>query len=207
MNTVYFFQIGSHTGNTSNDLIYHLPLKNKNIILIEPVPHIYEKLKLNYEDKAKENNIMFLNIAISNKDGFLKLYTPSLSNNFDTLPTWADQLSSVNKNHINTHSKEIIVDEIDVPCNRLNTIISNLGIKYIEYLLVDTEGHDFEILMDLDFSLLKPKNIIFENYHIDGFFTKNIRYNILITYLLSNGYEIKCENNEDTHVTLVGSIE
>ena len=159
MNVIDVFQIGSHTGNTYNDLILNLKiilLFQQNLSL-----NLFEKLKVNYEEKSKSNNIIFLNIAISNTDGTLKLYTTSLTNDFNKLPIWTDQLSSVNKNHIKSQRKEIIVDEIEVPCKRLNTVISNYGIKHIEYLIVDTEGHDFEILMDLNFDLLKPVNIIF----------------------------------------------
>jgi FkbM family methyltransferase len=175
-------QIGSHIG-TCNDLIYNINFRNNNIILIEPVPHLFKKLQSNYEHKSKENNIIFLNIAVSNKDGFIKFYTPSLNNNFTLLPIWVDQISSVNENHIKSHiKKEIMVDEIKVPCKRLNTIISFYNIEHIEYLIVDTEGHDFEILMDLNFNVIKPVNIIFENAHIDGFLSKNHRYNLLMTH-------------------------
>ena len=131
------------------------------------------------------------------------MYTPSLKNDFSKLPLWSDQISSINKNHIHSHRKEIIIDEIDVPCKRINTIILDYGIKHIEYLLIYTEGHDFEILMYLNFNLLKPVNIIFENSHMDGFLSKNERYTKLLMHLFNNGYILITQTPEDTHVKLI----
>ena len=165
-------QIGSHIGVTSNDLIHKLDLTGRTIIFIEPILRFFEQLKKNYETASKTSNLIFLNIAISDKDGLLELYTPSQANDFKSLPSWADQLTSVNSNHIKVHGQcsDVMIETVTVPCITLNALCILLSITHIENLIIDTEGHDYEILMNLDFRLIKPVNIIFENSHMDGTF-------------------------------------
>lgn len=200
---IFALQIGSHIGKTDNDFVFNAKFEKKNLLLIEPVPFYFEKLKENYLKEKINNNIFFCNYAVSNTDGFLTLYTPSQKNNFDTNPKkWLNQITSVNKSHLISCDKNVIIEELQVPCKRLNTIIKEYGIKKIEYLVIDTEGHEYEILMDFELSLVKPENIIFENCHMDGFLLKGRRYNELMSHLQKNGYVLYRENNEDTHLKL-----
>ena len=63
-----------------------------------------------------------------------------------------------------------IKEEI-VPCLDLNTLINFLiRNNEIEYLFIDTEGHDCDILLSTDFSKLNINNIIFETAHSEGTF-------------------------------------
>ncbi len=38
-------QIGSHVGNTCNDPIFNIVDNDTNLILVEPVPYLFEQLK------------------------------------------------------------------------------------------------------------------------------------------------------------------
>jgi FkbM family methyltransferase len=146
---IYFFQIGSHIGNTVNDHIFSKETKNKNIILIEPVPYYFHKLRENYAEKSQNNHITYMNVAVSNSDSMLDLYVPSLENDFSQFPPWASQLSSCVESHIPIHCPNLKTEKISVPCYRIGTIMRDMSINHIEFLLVDTEGHDYDILMDL----------------------------------------------------------
>lgn len=200
---IFALQIGSHIGKTINDFVFNAQFEKKNLLLIEPVSFYFEQLKENYLREKRNNNIIFGNYAVSNIDGFLTLYTPSQKNNFDTNPkTWLNQITSVNKSHLISCDENVIIEELQVPCKRMNTIIKEYGIKKIEFLIIDTEGHEYEILMDFDLSLVKPDHIIFENCHMDGFLSKGRRYNELMSHLRRNGYFLYEENNEDTHMKL-----
>jgi hypothetical protein len=65
--TKTIIQIGSHIGNTSNDPIFNIVDKTTKLILVEPVPFLFEKLKYNYQKKFINNkNIFFINKAVSN---------------------------------------------------------------------------------------------------------------------------------------------
>jgi len=204
MEKVDFFQVGAYTGNTDNDSLYNKELVNKKIILIEPVKFFFDMLHNNYNIKHGKNNyIIALNFAISNRNGYLDLYTPSLSkNNLDNFPKFFTQLTSTNKDHIINHSPDAIIDQINVPCFTLNTAIEQMEIKEIDYLMIDTEGHDYDILMDLDLTKIKPNKIRFESKHIDGTFLKGMKYIKLINHLQLNGYKIIEETFEDTIMSL-----
>ena len=206
MEHVDFLQIGANIGNTNSDFLFKKNLINKNLILIEPVPYLFQTLINNYKRNHSNNNIFVLNIAISNKDGTLDLYVPSLSNNLSMLPSWITELSSADKDHIKNHISEslpnLIVDKISVPCLTLNSLIKLYSIKEINYLIIDTEGHDYDILMDLDLNKLKPKNIRFENSHTDGTHKKGQNYMNLINHLFNHGYKLVEETHQDTLVCL-----
>ena len=68
------------------------------LILVEPVPYLFNQLKKNYE-KRNINNITFINKAVSNYIGYIELTVPSQTNDFSKLPIWASQLASTNENH------------------------------------------------------------------------------------------------------------
>lgn len=195
-------QIGSHIGNTINDPIFKDIDNTTKLILVEPVPYLFNILKKNYINKLKDtSNIIFINKAVSNFTGIIELTIPSLKNDFRKLPFWASQLSSVNENHAINHIKGIITEKIKVPTTTINNIIKEHKICEIELLHIDTEGHDYEILMNYDF-IIKPKKILFEHKHMDGFLKVGKKYSILVRRLFSLGYMIKSKDTEDTMMIL-----
>jgi FkbM family methyltransferase len=206
MQKVDVLQIGANVGNTKSDCLFNNEFVNKNLILIEPVPYLFQSLINNYKEKHSNNYIILLNLAISNKNDTLDLYVPSLKNNLNSLPSWITELSSTDKDHIYNHTSEnfpdLIVDKISVPCLTINKLIQIYTIKEIEFLLVDTEGHDYDILMDLDLTIVKPKKIKFENRHTDGTCIRGQKYNQLMKHLYAHGYTLVEETYEDTTVCL-----
>jgi FkbM family methyltransferase len=202
-------QIGAHIGNTINDPIYNTNLDNKSIILIEPIPFLYDILVHNYKVKCvKENiNVNILNIAISDKDGYVDIYAPSSTCDFSKLPYWISQLGSVTNEHQLNHNlferfPEFKVDKITVQCKTLNTLIKENYISSIDTLLVDTEGHDYTILKAFDLNILKPKSIVFEHKYMDGTYKRGDNYNELLKHFIDNGYKFIKEDDEDTYLSL-----
>lgn len=209
MDTIHYLYVGAHIGNTTNDYLFNSSVENKNIVLIEPVPYLFNRLKENYKKKDTLNNISFLNIAVSNKDDSVTLYIPSEKNDFSRCPDYSTQIASVNPEHISKHIPWLIVDEIKVPSFRLNTIIKNMETVEVQNLITDTEGHDYDILMDLDLNIIKPKTILFEHIHMDGVNTsgkalnhKGERYERLLAHFKNHGYTLTKKDNLDTLLTL-----
>lgn len=191
-------QIGSHVGNTSNDPIYNKIDESTRLILVEPVPYLFDLLKKNYRNKLKDlTNIIFINKAVSNFIGEIELTIPSEKNDFTKLPSWASQLSSVNSNHVTNHIRDIIIEKIKVKTTTLDEIIDDFNIKEIDLLHTDTEGHDYNIIMNYSFKI-KPKKILFEHKHMDGFLTIGEKYLELSNMLISRNYKLIYQDLEDT---------
>lgn len=206
---VDYLQVGSHIGNTDNDPVFKKITQGMNVILIEPMPTLFNKLVANYNDKVGNNNIEFLNIAVSTYDGMLDLYSYSPPPKkyiweIDTNPNlrWVDQLASVNKYHIRDHNVSMYTSTSTVKCKTLNSIIRERNISSIGHLYTDTEGHDYDILMSLDLTIVKPENIIFENSHTDGTKIRGKNYDTLIKHFKNNGYCVVWETNLDTQLSL-----
>ena len=104
-------QIGAHIGNSLNDPLYNTCLNNKSLILIEPVPFLFDILVHNYKVKCKTENINVecLNIAVSDKDGFIDMYAPSNKCNLSILPYWISQLGSMTDEHFHNHNIDFVV--------------------------------------------------------------------------------------------------
>ena len=191
-------QIGSHVGNTCNDPIFSIVDNNTNLILVEPVPFLFEQLKNNYNKKFENNhNIIFINKAVSNFIGEIEMTIPSEKNDFSKLPFWASQLASVNNDHALGHISNLLVEQIIVKTTTINEIVKEFNITQIDLLHTDTEGHDYTILMNYNFEV-KPKQIMFEHKHMDGLFKIGIKYDELSNKLLSLGYKKTKQNSEDT---------
>lgn len=197
-------QIGSHVGNTINDPIFNTINPDDKLILVEPVPYLFRKLKENYKNKNL-NNVYFINKAVSDFIGEIELTIPSERNDFSRFPPWASQLASVDRMHVHHHIGNLIAERILVPTTTISEIIREYDVKEIDFLNTDTEGHDYTILMDYDFKI-KPKKILFEHKHMDGFGTVGKNYETLMKRLESLGYVFKEKTIEDTCVELNMSV-
>ena len=170
---VFFIQIGSNDGKKF-DPIHDLIINNNewNGIFVEPVPRIFEKLKMNYNFSDR---FIFINKAISNNKGEKLFYYVSEKAKIDldeNLPSWYDQLGSFDKTHILKHLNGVlepyIIEEM-VETISLKDLFVNNNIKKIDLIHIDTEGYDFKILKQIDFNKYRPLVILFENIHL----TKN----------------------------------
>ena len=200
-------QVGAHIGNTENDPIFKKDLTDKSLILIEPVPYLFNGLVHNYKAKQVKADIELLNIAVSDKEGTLELYVPSPTCDFTKLPWWMSQLASTTDEHFKNHNllerfPELKLDKISVPCKTLNSIIKERNITSIDTLITDTEGHDYAILRALDLSLVKPKNIIFEHKYMDGTYKRGENFVDLTQHFYRNGYEFVKDDDEDIYLRL-----
>jgi FkbM family methyltransferase len=191
-------QIGSHVGNTINDPIFNKIDETTKLVLVEPIPYLFSQLQNNYNKKFKDNkNIIFINKAVSDKVGEIEMTFPSQDNDFSKLPFWASQLSSVNPNHATRHIPQLKIDKIYVQTTTIDDIIEQYNIDKIDLLHTDTEGHDYNILINYSFKI-KPIQIMFEHKHMDGLFSVGNKYIQLSNKLLELGYRKIYQNSEDT---------
>ncbi|WP_209332804.1 FkbM family methyltransferase [Lunatimonas salinarum] len=162
-------QIGANDGKTK-DLLYTSILRNDKwkVLFVEPVPYLFEKLKTHYPDSPR---FFFENAAINNgtRQDFYwvdKKAKYILGN----LPEWYDQLGSFDKSHISKHLNGILDPFIvskSIQGITLETLFQKHGIRQIDLLRIDCEGHDWKILSQLNLSKFKPSLILLEIKHLN----------------------------------------
>ena len=183
--------IGAHFGVWLKKEISNY--KNKNILLVEPVPYNYKVLKKNFE---KNNNISICTNAIFSENKIERFYFVKE----DSIPKlgkhWASGIGSFSKQHILNHKtkrfkiEENDIDSIEIDFINFETLVKNYKIKSIDKLQIDVEGAEFNILNSIDFNKIKVNNILFESKHFDGTFTEGEKLKLIKEKLVLNGYKL-----------------
>jgi len=189
-----FIQIGANIGNP--DDFIGLKLQNHSIncgIFIEPNPKCFNILK----NKFNNNNFFIEQIAIKSYCGKTILYI----DNFD-IPDHYSQIASTKDGFIEDHpwgpgSK---LGKVEVSCETIENLWKRYNLEHVKYLCVDTEGSDFEILVNTDFSNLNIDTIAFEHMHTDGVHQTGPNYELLKEHLKKFGYNSVSVNGGDTVV-------
>ena len=71
--------------------------------------------------------------------------------------------------------------KLEVPMRTLNTLLTEVGFPKLDYLTVDVEGHELEVLKGIDLKIWKPLVIVAECWTADN--AKSV-----INYLTDQGY-------------------
>ncbi|WP_170234217.1 FkbM family methyltransferase [Segetibacter aerophilus] len=90
------------------------------------------------------------------------------------LKEWKERWRYKNARKVITKTLTQILDENSIP-------------QDIDFLTIDVEGHDFEVLISLDFERYHPELILIE---IHDFNIKNYETNKLLQFLDSKGYDL-----------------
>jgi len=157
----FFIDIGAHDGISLNNTLYFEKYNNWIGINIEPIKSVYDKLIIN---RPKNNNI---NCAICNFDGETEFicntgYTEMISGIKDYFdPRHFERLQ--NENRDNGSESEII----KVITKRLETICDENNISHINYISIDVEGAEFEVIKSINFEKVFVDVIEFENNYND----------------------------------------
>ena len=167
--------IGAHNGSGLEELI----LKQKNrVLLIEPVNYNLQSLKNRFKDLS---NIIFENVGVSDEKKKLKFYYVKESSVKKLGKEWGSGIGSFKKKHLlDNHRKrfqitETDIEEVDVKIIVFNDLVEKYNISEIEYLFIDTEGYDYQIIKSIDFNKTKINKVKFEYKHLDDTFKFDIR--------------------------------
>ena len=135
-------------------------------MLVEPVRYLFDGLVTNY---AGTPGLAFDNLALGTEDGQATFYR--LRQTEDPMPDWYDQLGSFNREIVLSHRTSIpniedyLVEET-VECLSFRTLAARHQIGRLDLILIDTEGHDFQVLQNIDLRRVRPKMLIYEQKHL-----------------------------------------
>lgn len=185
---ISFIQVGANDG-ISFDNIYPFFKSHKcKGLLIEPLPYFFDRLKLNYADSP---SIVPLNIALHPTAEKFEIYSVN-PKELHKYPHWVSGIASFNKEHLIKNSvKESDLVAVAVACKPLSKLIEEHKLLELDYLQIDTEGFDGEIINMIDFSQVKPKLIKFESVHLSS--EKKLS---TVNLLKSQGYKIIDERRD-----------
>jgi len=172
-----FVDVGAHDGRSINNTLYFEETNQWTGINVEPIPEVFKRLVEN------RPNTINLNCAICNSDGtadFIlnKGYTEMISGLKETFdPRHMNRV----KHEISGHggTTQLVI----VNTKRLETIFDEHNIKHVNYLSIDVEGAEFEVIKSINFDKVFIDVIGFENNYRDTSIP-------IIKYLTYNGYKI-----------------
>ena len=155
-------------------------------ILVEPVKELYDNLRI---QASPYKFVHVENVVISDYDGTIDFH---VSEGTD----WTRGISSVaSDNHKGTKmfeewdgvNKQFLKETRQMECLTLDTLLEIYGIKQIDFLKMDTEGHETNIIEAYSWRI-KPTMIKLEHSHIDDINMKRI--------LEEQGYIVWTEQND-----------
>jgi hypothetical protein len=172
--------IGTHNG-TSGEWVKHVKNNSTYAVLVEASKKQFDELTQNY---SNFNNVSFRNNVITGNGGNVNFY--------EFGDGYANTLSETHcKKHVFDNEEIVVVNVDSISINDL-IIQENLQ-DTLDWLHLDTESIDDEIIMSLDFSkVVKPKLIVFETINFSEERTgSSERIDKLFNWLKSNGYKVK----------------
>jgi len=174
----FFIEIGASDGiNLSNTYLLETQYK-WNGICCEPIPNNFEKLV-----KNRPNSICY-DKAVYNNSGLTLNF--DIANNCDLLSGISDHIDA-HKSYVDNNKDIIQVQSISL----LDVLHNANAPSFIEYMSLDTEGSEFEILKNFDFEKYTFGLIDVEHNYIEP------RRTEIKNLLLSKGYIYKGENKWD----------
>lgn len=172
-----FVDVGAHDGKTYNNTLYFENNNKWQGYNIEPIKSVFNKLVIN------RPNSININCAINNSDGI---------SDFILNTGYTEMISGLKDTYDNRHFHRLNLELceyggtsniIKVNTKKLSTIFDEYNVKYINYLSIDTEGSEFNVIQSIDFDKVFIDIIQFENNYQD--ITKKI-----IKFLIEKNYEI-----------------
>lgn len=126
-------------------------------VLVEPSPQAFPKLKKLYEEEKKGCFYLY-NCAIGKHNGKGVLHDSG-----ELLKTGDRALvSTMVKKETERFSKVVPYDEVEVKVYRWKTFFNRLTIKKFDFVSIDCEGLDIDILKQMDLNALEVKCLCIE---------------------------------------------
>jgi len=167
-----FLDIGANDGITISNTYYLEKELNWNGVAVEPIPSIFAKLQ-------STRKCGLVNGCIAPSAGVARFI--ELSGQTNMLSTLANNNSGLTarriRNNLSRHGSNL--KEIEVKCYTFAGIVQEHKLRNIDFLSIDTEGGELEIIKEIDFDRVNVKIISVEN----NYFDREIR-----AYLENNGF-------------------
>ena len=154
-----FIEIGAHDGVEGDHLRPWILENEWRWVMVEPVPHLFERLRRNY---AGIERVALANVAVAERDGRVAFYHPP-EGDYDLIGSLSRErtLRIAAAFGFSELEQRLVVSE--VPCLTFDSLCERYGIASLDLLVIDAEGHDFEILKAADLAARRPRLLVYEH--------------------------------------------
>jgi FkbM family methyltransferase len=185
-----FIDVGAHHGDTISEFLKIFSIKT--IYGFEPSKKNFNKLKVKVTNIMKNTpvKIKIFPFGLGNKSDILPLneITDGVSNTFNNL--------NINSKYFKKKKffttlfgiKDFITDQVPTIVITLKEFIETEKIDKIDFIKIDTEGFEFNILLGLEKDIKKVQFILFE-HHYDNMIIKNYKFKDINKLLKDNGFQ------------------
>jgi FkbM family methyltransferase len=164
-----FLQIGANDGITTDPYREFMIRQTFRGIAVEPVPSTFIKLQYNYQPYA---NVLPLNCAVGYPPGKLPFYTWSTSF-LEGKGQWGKELTGLagfSREKLvdflsSESSPDDCIEELIVPVRTVEELMDAHDFDQFDALFLDCEGHEQNILTNMDMQKVNPRLIVFEHTH------------------------------------------
>jgi FkbM family methyltransferase len=160
----FFVDVGANDGVRGDPVFEFVSQFHWKGIFVEPQPRLFRKLVGNYKD---EPQLIFENVALGDRDGEATFYAFKES---PDLPDEASALASFDRDRLvnNGPGFKGEIEEIKVPTMTARSLLAKHDVSHIDYLQVDTEGFDYEVVRMFLETGIKPALIHYEHGCLDA---------------------------------------
>jgi FkbM family methyltransferase len=185
-----FFDIGAHEGESIE--IFSKNFNIKKIYSFEPSPINFLKLKNkvnSFSKKFKDLEIYIENFGLGRekKKICLKQLNESSSSTINQINKNSRYFKKkkffLNKLHVKNFYKNI-----DVQIVRLDEYLNNNSIEHINFMKIDTEGYELDVLQGLGTKIYNVQYIMFEHHYHD-MLVKTYKFSDINELLIKNNFK------------------
>jgi FkbM family methyltransferase len=185
-----FLQIGASDG-LRNDPVRDFVVRDRwSGVFVEPLPDVFPLLEQNYARLAGRGNLRFVNAAVSSRSASLPFYT--FQKSFLSGKPLEERLHLLRKASFDRTqvlpfaAREENIAVIEVPCLGIRDLLArHFPAGRLSLLALDVEGHEQEILAEIDFDAIRIGAVLFETWNLGN------RRDAVFGLLRKNGYRIE----------------
>lgn len=160
----FFLDIGAHNGKTFSNTWFFEKSRDWNGICVEPIPEVFAELE-------KNRDCIKVNGCISKEQGVQKFLR--VTGELVDTEMLSGLVDNYDPRHLERIDREIEQygggkEEIEVQCYNVNDLLKENNISVVDYVSIDTEGNELDILQSIDHKALKFLVFTVENNYADG---------------------------------------
>ena len=167
---VFVLKIGANDG-VASDPIADFLLNDRRYrgLLVEPIPLYAKMLSANYEGTGRFKIEQAAIAAEDSKTAMFYVEEKATDSKGQAIPEWLRGVASLDRAHVEKHLLPEMygaIRETTVNCLSVASLLARNKVHNVDLLQIDAEGYDYIVLRQFDFSITRPRLVIFERKHL-----------------------------------------